>query len=351
MSYGNKPKIPVRNVYYLLCYAWNQLDEGEIVNVGTDDSQEMADLFARVLISGTNHLLRRGLERGYESQQEDLSTLRGKILVANSARRMLMTQGRAECEYDEFTTNTLSNQIIKSTVRLLLNLQNLSADNKRGLKNLYRSFNQVDDIRPSKFLFRTIQLNSNNRFYRFLLNICELVQMNCLLDESNGVYKFKDFIKDDRAMARLYESFILNFYKRETPHIDAKSEMVKWEAHSPTDPELRILPSMKTDISLRSGLKTLIIDAKFYSKTLQSFHDKKSIHSANIYQMLAYLNNIKARGGIDRDAEGLLLYPVISQSVDESYKLNGHVIHIKTIDLSDSWQNIKDQLIQIASVL
>ena len=56
--------IPIRNIYYLLCYAWNRLDEGAIVDVSGVDTTELADLFATVLIGGVHHLTRRGLDQG-----------------------------------------------------------------------------------------------------------------------------------------------------------------------------------------------------------------------------------------------------------------------------------------------
>lgn len=46
--------IPIQNIYYLLCYAWDKLEEKEIVDVEPLDSTSLADLFARVLINGTN---------------------------------------------------------------------------------------------------------------------------------------------------------------------------------------------------------------------------------------------------------------------------------------------------------
>jgi len=55
--------IPIQNIYYLLCYAWDKLEEKEIVDVEPLDSTSLADLFARVLINGTNHLLKRGFDR------------------------------------------------------------------------------------------------------------------------------------------------------------------------------------------------------------------------------------------------------------------------------------------------
>ena len=87
--------IPIRNIYFLLCYAWNRLEEGEITDVSRVDSSELADLFASVLISGVRHLLRRGLGRGYERFEGDLVSLRGRVMVAETSRRMMMIHGKA----------------------------------------------------------------------------------------------------------------------------------------------------------------------------------------------------------------------------------------------------------------
>ena len=51
--------IPIQNIYYLLCYAWDKLAEKDVVAVEAIDTTTLADLFARVLINGTNHLLKR----------------------------------------------------------------------------------------------------------------------------------------------------------------------------------------------------------------------------------------------------------------------------------------------------
>ena len=58
------PRIPIQNLYYLLCYAWNHLKQGEMVDVSNVPSTELVDLFAVVLCQGVEHLARRGLEQG-----------------------------------------------------------------------------------------------------------------------------------------------------------------------------------------------------------------------------------------------------------------------------------------------
>jgi len=342
-------EIPIRNIYYLLCYAWNRLSEAEIVDVSGVDSNELADLFGTVLINGMNHLLRRGLDQSYQTLEAELSSIRGRIDIDVSARRMLATHGKAYCHYDELSVNTLPNQIIKSTLRFLAGVPTLDRTLRGKLIAIYRSLHEIEDVQLNKFLFRRVQLHSNNRFYRFLLNICEMVQASWLVDEKTGQYKFRDFIRDDKAMARLFESFILNFYKLELKDSDVRKERIQWAAKSGTDPDLAFLPGMETDISIRDANRTLIIDAKYYSKTFQSYYDKDTIHSANLYQLFTYLKNLEPRGGNDTTATGMLLYPVISKKLREKYEMSGHVINICTIDLSKDWRLIRDELLDLVS--
>ncbi len=45
----NKPAIPIRNIYYMLTYAWNHLQDAKIVNL---DAQPANNLLGKVRISG-----------------------------------------------------------------------------------------------------------------------------------------------------------------------------------------------------------------------------------------------------------------------------------------------------------
>ena len=54
--------VPVQNIYYLLCYAWDALEEAERIDVSPEQSLTLTDLFARVLISGAGQLLVRGVK-------------------------------------------------------------------------------------------------------------------------------------------------------------------------------------------------------------------------------------------------------------------------------------------------
>ena len=52
--------IPIRNLYYLFCYAWAHFPPADMVETGVDDCPDLQDLFAHLLVGGsTNRLLRR----------------------------------------------------------------------------------------------------------------------------------------------------------------------------------------------------------------------------------------------------------------------------------------------------
>ena len=74
-------QIPIENIYYLLCYAWNKLDEKDTCKCFIDDKTELLDLFAKVLINATKMLLKRGIDKSYIDHTEVI--VRGKRQISN----------------------------------------------------------------------------------------------------------------------------------------------------------------------------------------------------------------------------------------------------------------------------
>jgi 5-methylcytosine-specific restriction enzyme subunit McrC len=340
--------IPIQNIYYLLCYAWNHLEAKDIVDVGGLESNELVDLFAHVLIGGTNHLLRRGLDRGYLTFSDDLTGLRGKIDVTATVKRSLLAKSRAHCQFDELSHNVLHNQILKTTIGKLARTQGLDKKLKHQLLLIYRRMHDVDDISLSKLAFRRVQLHRNNAFYDFLMNICELVQENLLAEQHGSGYRFRDFLRDEKKMSKVFEKFVVRFFKREQRKYSvAGSERLEWDALPFTEESRDALPIMVMDITLRAPDRTIIIDTKYYKETLQSNYGKETIHSGNFYQIFAYLKNLESKGAADARAEGMLLYPTTTRSLDLTYMIQGHLIRVCTINLAQHWEGIQQDLLKL----
>jgi 5-methylcytosine-specific restriction enzyme subunit McrC len=50
-------EIPIQNICYLLCYAWDTLEERDLVAVNALKSKDLPNLLARVLVNGLRLLL------------------------------------------------------------------------------------------------------------------------------------------------------------------------------------------------------------------------------------------------------------------------------------------------------
>ncbi len=67
-------------------------------------------------------------------------------------------------------------------------------------------------------------------------------------------------------MSRLYEKFILKYYRREHPELNAGASYIAWALDDGFDD---MLPAMRSDIMLTRGSTVFIIDVKCYGYTTQ----------------------------------------------------------------------------------
>ena len=184
--------IPIQNIYYMLSYAFQILNEQGYKNIATERFNNTAELMAAILEKGIAIQLKRGLGKEYISQTEALSSLRGKIDIAESIKTQSMLRKQLICTYDEFSVNSIMNRIIKSTVELLLR-SNISKQRKKNLGKLMVYFSEVDFIDLHTINWN-VQYNRNNQTYRMLISICYLVVKGLIQTQSDGSTKLMDFL-------------------------------------------------------------------------------------------------------------------------------------------------------------
>jgi len=342
-------EIPIRNLYYMLSYAYDVLKVGDNVKLSNEEFDNIYDLFGKILVNGLSLLIKRGFNREYICISDELPVLRGKIALNDTLKRQTFILGKLSCEYDELSSNVLFNQIIKTSIITLINYKELDKNIKDQLIRINRYFQGIEVLRLQKSHFSRVLYHRNNRFYKLIIDVCELIYDEVLVTSQEGETIFKDFIRDKR-MAALYEKFILNFYKKELSSIQVRSPIFQWEKdvdfeHIGED----FLPVMRTDIVLQNEEKQLIIDAKYYTNALQirNVGETKKLISGNLFQIYAYMNNSTFIG----EKAGMLIYPVVDTELDFVYSIQGKKIYVKTLNLNASWENIYGRLIEIAAVI
>jgi len=343
-----KPKsILIKNIYYMLSYAFQNLNNVCSNCVATEEFDNIQDLFAVILYKGISSQIKQGLQREYEHKTECLSTLRGKINISSSIKQTTMINKKMVCEFDEFTENSYLNQILKSTCNLLLFKGELKSENKKLLKKLMYYFSNVETVDLKRVNWNAISYHRNNATYKMLINLCYLVVKGLLLTTKSGEQKLNKYL-DDQYMHRLFEKFVLEFYRKHYPEFNPNASHIDWNVD---DGIIEYLPTMKSDITLTYSDKTLIIDTKFYSHTMQTHFDKASIISGNLYQIFTYVKNKdKENTG---NVRGMLLYAKTDENLtpDNDYIMSRNKISVKTLDLNQNWEDIKYNLSNIAHSL
>lgn len=340
--------IPIENIYYLLSYSWNMLDEKNRVRVSTDGLTNLIDLLAKVLINSTRILLKRGIEQSYVEYETEVVGIKGKLAVSETLKANTLDRQRTICRFDEFSPDVLLNQILLSTLKQLMFVKTLDRGLKEEIRYLLWMFPDIRQIEVTKSHFLRVRLNRNNRFYGFVINVCELIHENLLPSEKEGGRYFTDFTRDEVKMYRLFENFIFNFYKIELKGLyKVRRESISWQFSFEDLSHSNFIPGMMTDITLENDEKKIIIDTKYYQETLAERFERKRIKSANLYQLFSYLLNQEEDTTKNKNATGILLYPKIEEDYNLSYKYNTHPIYIKTINLNMRWDMIDKRLREI----
>ncbi len=346
-SMTNDKGIFIKNIYYMLSYAFKILKQTHYEKVAAEDFENIQDMFAAILAKGVAQQVKQGLYREYILQEETLSVMRGKLDIQGTIRNRIRREQKLDCEYDELSENNMMNQIIKTTMYFLIKDNGVKQERKSALKKLLVYFDGIDMPDPSSILWNRLQYQRNNRSYEMLINICYLVLTGMLQTTESGQYRMAAF--SDEHMERLYEKFILEYYRQEHSELDdVRAAEVKWDlwelAGQYESGTLKFLPKMQTDVMLSLGDRKLIIDAKYYSHVLQSQYDKETLHSGNIYQIFTYVKNTDK--GNTGNVSGLLLYAKTDEDVapDCIYNMAGNMIGARTLDLNKDFQQIREQL-------
>lgn len=351
-----KTQIPIKNLFYMLCYAWNVLSVMDDIKVGSDDFDDAYNLLSRVFSYGIGKLIRSGFHRSYIESTEELSTIRGKISIQKSINSLSMERKKLVCTYDDYSSNDIFNQILKYTIESLLKNPNVSIITKKDLKKQNSFFMGIEPKAPTKENRQKLIFNRNNITYKLLINIAVMLYDNTIVNEEDGENTFKDFFRQEQ-MHKVFEMFILNFYAL---HLDKKTYRVHapkinwhisenaadiWGSEFDVDVDLG---DRRTDIVIENKDLNLqlIFDAKYYKNTFVDAYmnpDDLRTRTGHLNQVRGYLIDSEFPG----NKVGALIYPMVN------YDLNRGKVHpiletpiiIKTINLNSDWREIETDML------
>lgn len=339
--------INIKNIYWMLAYAFQNIDFDNAKKMSSESFDNIYDLFCVMLTQGISKQIKRGLNKEYVVKDEEISGVKGKILLTDTIKTNSLKNKKIICEFDEYSENSYLNRIIKTVAFYIIKSEKVKDINKKNnLKKVLLYFKDVDLLDVKLIQWNLIKYNKNNASYKFLVNISKFILEGLLINKKSGNIEFFDFL-DDQELYHLYEKFILEYFRYHYPELRASSPQVKWNLQE--ENFIEFLPKMQTDIVVKYNNKELIIDAKYYSKSLQKQYNKETYRNNNINQIFTYVKNEDYKN--TGDVSGMLLYAKTeSENLGwQEMKLTNNIFIITDLDLSSEFSAVQDKMNKIAN--
>lgn len=345
--------IPIRNVWHMLLYAWQQPPEWSRWQGEIDQSPTLEALLTNVLCQQMEQRLRIGLGREYVQTNERIRGIKGRIDFTRSMLNRTFERGQAYCRFSEFEADAPRNQIIRSILARVLRIGKFGPDThhaerlRHRIRKVLMHLEEVSAIQVNVSFIRQQTLGRNDGDYRLMLAICEFLLEHAMPTEVEGNKVSLQLQRDERILHSIFEKFVAAFYGHHLPDWRPRQQLrLSWPAQETSSR----LPAMKPDLTLHSPETNnrIVLDTKFTASSLTAgpWNGTERYDSSDLYQMYAYLRT-QELPSITQPAVGILLYPTVGTHISDVHHIQGHELHISTVDLAADWQDIEHQLLNL----
>lgn len=197
-----KQKLGVADLMFLLGYAKDPGFRPESVN-----AERYGDLWpamAHSLVVSVERTLMMGLLQGYQTKQEALLTVRGRISFEEQIRRRPGYVVPIEVRYDEFSPDIAENRILLAAIHLMLGVPRLQTETRRRLLHLAARFTGVTRLLPGTPTPRWQRTRLNKR-YHSALGLAEILLRNSSTRVTATGVEMSAFVV---VMWKVFEDFV-----------------------------------------------------------------------------------------------------------------------------------------------
>lgn len=326
MQVSVRPKIPVDRLVFLMGYAsapkfWR--DHSVQLDVEEELPQALARTFARLATKATE----QGLLQGYQSVNDSLPVLRGRIRVIDQISRRFGADLPLEVSYDDFTVDIAENQILLAAATRLLRITGLASRTRQGLQRLRLQLTGVSAIRRGGALPRWNPSRLNTR-YQPSLRLAERILAGESFEQRRGPLHVDGFVFD---MWKIFEDFI------------GVALQESLASHGSATLQHRMHLDRARRVDLRPDFlwtshdgEQAVVDAKYKAEKPAGYPQ------ADLYQLLAYCTVLGLREGhlvYAKGNEPELVHELLGTDV---------AIHCHTVDLEQPPSRLLGQVLSLA---
>jgi 5-methylcytosine-specific restriction enzyme subunit McrC len=280
-----RPKLAIERVMFLIGYA---IDRGSWSEETTELAHaSLVEAIAPAFIAHTRRAFRRGLLQGYRTEEDALTTIRGRIRFDDQIRRRLGSYPPVEVRFDEFTEDFEPNRLIKAALHQLSRLTR-SHGTTRALRGLEHALERVELIRYTPTAIPAVTYNRHNEHYRAAVELARLILVGSAFELRQGAVRATAFTID---MNKVFENFVVTAL-RDSLRLDRRSFPQGSTGHKLHLDQARHV-RLRPDISWWQRERCVFVgDVKYKRVALAGYEHP------DLYQLLAYATAANLPGGI-----------------------------------------------------
>lgn len=266
------------------------------------ERMSLHEIFINMYIQEARRLVKQGIKSSYITQEDNLTTLKGKLLFNQHIKNNLVHKERFYTEFSEFHVNRSENRIIKST---LLKLQRMtgSFENSKEIRQLLTSFELVEPSSNYDKDFFQVCIDKSTKNYENLMKWSRVFLKNKSFTTFSGTESANALLF---PMEKVFEAYIAQNMKRVfsnwTVAIQESQHYLFNKLNGDSYNKFALRPDIV--VKLDNG-HTIVMDTK-WKRLINDRKKNYGISQADMYQMYAYAKKYDT-------SSVWLLYPMNSE--------------------------------------
>lgn len=265
------------------------------------EQMPLLEVFLHQFLLAVGQVVQRGLRSDYSTRQENLFSLRGKLLVTRHLSQNLLRRDRFFAEYDEFTSDRAENRLIHSALRKTLALCKVP-DNQRLARELSFVFADVPPCTDIAQDLARVRLDRGMHYYQPALDWARLILEGDSPLTGAGKSTAPSLLF---PMDALFEAYVAKHLARQMKTgFDLSPQVSRHHLVSHREQDWFRL---KPDLLITQGERThLVLDTKWklLDSTKGNGRDKYLLSQSDFYQLHTYAHlYLKEAGSV------VLIYP------------------------------------------
>ncbi len=294
----------------------------------------LLDVFIQLFLSEVNKLVKAGIARSYEAQEENLTYLKGKLLVSNQIKHNLVTKHRHYMSFDELSENRPENRLIRSALQWAV--KRVQGATEHLCRELLFHFATIPQ---SQAISHDMKVWHDGRLLQHYKPVWPWLEMIFQERSPTSVRGSKDMLSLLFPMQRVFEDYVAQKLKTQYKVKSTQSRQETLVTHQPDGQSEQPMFQLRPDLLIESDDGRVIVADTKWKLIDENLPGKKyNISEADFYQMLAY-NQTYQKNETQEKAVIWVIYPrseTFSKALPVFKFKNGLTIKVLPFDISKS---------------